>query len=279
MVKWQELKRDVIKSLTENGMKDAATEANLLFELAVGERALGKKDFLLTEEQAKVLQTALQKRISGYPMQYLLGEWAFLDFSVKVGPGVLVPRQDTEVVCEQAISLGSLMQALPAVILDLCSGSGIIALAIKKAFPLARVTAVEKEEEAFFYLRQNIKNTGIIAEQADIFTYQKELEKETVDLIISNPPYLTEDEMQHLQREVSFEPANALAGGKDGYLFYKHIIAEYFFALKKGGALVLEIGSSQKSNVILLCEKAGFSTVGCVQDYSGNDRCVWAVKE
>ena len=278
MVKWQDVRCSVIASLEENSIQDAALEADLLFELITKTKALGQKDYIFTDEQESNLYSFLEKRVAGYPIQYLFEEWHFLDFSVQVGPGVLIPRQDTEIVCEQAIFLGSKMDNTPTNIIDLCSGSGIIAITMKKAFPSANVTAVEKEESAFDYLKRNTCENNIVAKQGDVFFYQEELERERIDIIVSNPPYLTAEDMRNLQKELTHEPAEALYGGEDGLLFYKHITNAYFSCLKKGGVLVFEIGNKQKEAVISLCEQAGFAEIGSKKDYNGNNRCVWAIK-
>ena len=278
MVKWQDVRQNLIVKLEENGIQDAVLEADLLFELITKTKALRQREYIFTDEQESNLQLFLERRIAGYPIQYLFKEWQFLDFSVQVGPGVLIPRQDTEIVCEKAIFLGNKLENAPENIIDLCSGSGVIAIAMKKAFPIANVAAVEKEEDAFFYLKKNTQKYKVVAKQADVFFYQEELGRETIDIIVSNPPYLTAEDMENLQKELTYEPAEALFGGEDGLLFYKHITSAYFPCLKKGGVLVFEIGNTQKEAVVSLCEQAGFAEVGSEKDYSGNDRCVWAIK-
>lgn len=278
MVEWKNLKTKVTQLLQNAGIEDAPLEANLLFELVTGINAMGQNGYIFSDEQADKLLQAVNKRATGYPVQYMFGEWPFLDFSVKVGEGVLIPRQDTEVVCEKAIQIGNEMQTAPQKIIDLCSGSGIIAIAMKNAFPNAEVTAVEKESQALFYLKENVKDKNILVKEADVFIHQQTVKPETVDIITANPPYLTSKAMQTLQKEVFVEPAAALTGGEEGLLFYKHIVPAYKPVLKQGGALVLEIGYDQKDAVQNLCKDAGYKEVGASQDYGGNDRCVWAIK-
>ncbi len=278
MVSWKIVKAELVNMLQDAGIEDALQEANLLFEFVTGLNAVGQSAYLLSNEQIDALMQAARRRVSGYPIQYMFAEWPFLDFSVKVGEGVLIPRQDTEVVCEKAVAIGKEMQPTPKKIIDLCSGSGILAIAMKNAFPNADVTAVENSPQALFYLTENTSGKGVVVKEADVFMYQQDVMPETVDMITANPPYLTGEAMQMLQKEVFFEPTTALAGGEDGLLFYRHIIPAYKPALKQGGALVLEIGYDQKDAVMHLCKAEGYQKVEAMQDYGGNDRCVWAIK-
>ena len=277
MVTLQAARASLKQLLTAAEIQTPALEANLLLEAATGRRMEPPYEGALSEEEWGRAFSFAKKRCEGFPIQYLLGRWPFMDFELAVGPGVLIPRQDTETVCEQAIALAKKMAAPPACILDLCSGSGAIALAMKRAFPAAQVTAVELSQEALFYLRLNGEG-ALLVKQGDVFTYQSCLAAGSVQLLTANPPYLTEGEMACLQREVTFEPAMALAGGEDGLLFYRHIARAYRPALSPGGVLVFEIGALQRQAVEEICRREGYSAVGCKKDLAGNDRCVFAVR-
>jgi len=217
----------------------------------------------------------VKRRADREPLQYILGEWDFFDMTLKVGPGVLCPRADTEFVAEQAILRGPFFD-----VLDLCSGSGCIALAIARFCKGARVSAVEKSKEAFFYLQQNIDLYGegrVKGVMADAFTYQDTC-RQTYDLIISNPPYLTSREMKELSPETAAEPAMALQADDDGLAFYKHITAAYKPLLRDGGLLIFEIGYTQAEAVVALLSDSGYDNIQVMKDYGQNDRFVCGVK-
>ena len=206
---------------------------------------------VLTEEQAARLETLCQRRESREPLQYLCGRWPFLDFELAVGPGVLCPRADTEVVAEAAAQ--TLAGCAAPKVLDLCAGTGCLGLGIKRLCPTASVTCVEKSPEALHYLVCNVRTalrslpqgstedvleedeptlgSGLLgiaalppaaqAVEGDLFDYWRGLPEGGLDLIVSNPPYLTASEMEDLQPEVAKEPAMALAAGEDGLDFYR----------------------------------------------------------
>ena len=138
------------------------------------------------------------------------------------------------------------------------------------------MTCVEKSTDAWPYLTANVAGTGVQAVQDDIFTYYNRLPSGGADLIISNPPYLTAQEMGELQPEVAKEPAMALEAGEDGLVFYKAIAEHYQKALRPGGALALEIGWQQREAVTALLEANGWADIACRKDFGGNDRCVTA---
>ena len=166
--------------------------------------------------------------------------------------------------------------------LDLCAGTGCLGLGVKRFCPDAQVTCVEKSPEAFRYLEQNARTAlpgaapAVQAVQGDLFTYWQSLPEGQLDLIVSNPPYLTAEEMQHLQPEVAREPAMALEAGDDGLVFYRALAQHYRDALRPGGALVLEIGWQQRQAVMELLAGNGWADIECRRDYGGNDRCIIA---
>ena len=237
-------------------------------------------DAPLPEAQAARLESLCLRREAREPLQYLCGRWSFLDFELIVGPGVLCPRADTEVVAEAAAQTLAGVKA-PRV-LDLCAGTGCLGLGVKRFCPDAQVTCVEKSPEAFRYLEQNARTAlpgaapAVQAVQGDLFTYWQSLPEGQLDLIVSNPPYLTAEEMQHLQPEVAQEPAMALEAGDDGLVFYRALALHYRDALRPGGALVLEIGWQQRQAVMELLAGNGWADIECRRDYGGNDRCIIA---
>lgn len=291
--------------LAAAGCPDADFDARELFRLATG-RDPRLSERVLTEEQAARLETLCQRRESREPLQYLCGRWPFLDFELAVGPGVLCPRADTEVVAEAAAQ--TLAGCAAPKVLDLCAGTGCLGLGIKRLCPTASVTCVEKSPEALHYLVCNVRTalrslpqgstedvleedeptlgSGLLgiaalppaaqAVEGDLFDYWRGLPEGGLDLIVSNPPYLTASEMEDLQPEVAKEPAMALAAGEDGLDFYRALARHYQTPLRPGGTLALEIGWQQREAVCALLQAEGWTQIRCIQDLGGNDRCILA---
>lgn len=220
------------------------------------------------------LEYALEKRAGGYPLQYIIGEWEFYGYRFKVGEGLLIPRADTETLIEAVNSL----RLKSPVITDLCSGSGCIAVTLEKEISGSEVYAIEYSDKAFSYLKKNIEinNSKVHAVLGDIFDEKVILEMPLSDIIVSNPPYLTEKDMNNLQKEVHFEPEMALRGGSDGLDFYKKIVSLWKKKLKNNGYIVFEIGINQEEAVSKIFKENGFSDIKYVKDLSGIIRVVLA---
>ena len=214
------------------GVPDARFDAVQLYKFVTGRDP--RLDNGPTPGEASSLRVLGERRAAREPLQYLLGEWDFMDFTLKVGRGVLCPRADSEVVCEAAIEL--LKDAEAPVVYDLCAGTGCLGLGIARHLPGAAVTCVEKSADAW--------------------------------------PYLTAEEMAHLMPETAKEPAMALDGGADGLDFYRLLTAHYRDALRPGGWLVLEIGCAQAADVLALGAANGWVNGSCRKDYGSNDRAV-----
>lgn len=226
---------------------------------------------------SQVLQLAdlRDRRIAGEPLQYLLGEWEFYGLPFTVGEGVLIPRADTETLVDVALEL---LGDKPApVVLDLCSGSGAVAVAIAHNVPAARVTAVELSGTAFDFLTKNIARNGVLVDavQWDIYDYEP---GEPQSLITANPPYIPSGDLAGLQREVQQEPALALDGGEDGLRFYRGILERYPAFLEPGGALCVEVGFDGASDVAELFGRAGLGDVAIYNDLSGIARVVTGLR-
>lgn len=272
--------REMQKILLYNENCEPRFEANQLMQFVLGaDRLTLGPDYEMTEEAKKQLITLSLKRAEGYPLQYILGTWQFFDLDLEVGEGVLIPRADTEDVVMAAIDALK-DTACPAVI-DLCSGSGAIALAIKRFIPDASVVAVEKYDEAFAYLKRNIEKTGlmVLPVQYDVFKYDFVCEEEAFDMIISNPPYIDPRLEGKLQTEVSYEPGTALFAEDYGLRFYKFIAQYYRPALKEGGLMVFEHGYDQAKDVENILYKAKYSVVKRIVDTAGNPRGIIARKD
>lgn len=274
-------------ALAAAGIDNAAQEADWLWRSVLHtDRHLLAFGAQVPEAGAAALRALAARRARHEPLQYLLGSWPFLDFELAVGEGVLIPRADTECVALRACALLAAACAgrtAPACALDLCAGSGALALALATRCPAAHITAVELSAEALPWLRANTARVcgqfgvpPVRTVQADVFTYQAALAPASLALIVSNPPYLTAEELRALQPEVAFEPVSALDGGSDGLRFYRHLAAAYQSRLEPGGALVLEIGASQADAVRQLLRENGWRNVELENDGQGRPRCVWA---
>ncbi|MBO4867525.1 MAG: peptide chain release factor N(5)-glutamine methyltransferase [Ruminococcus sp.] len=219
------------------------------------------------------------RRESGEPLQYLLGEWEFYGIPIKVGKGVLIPRQDTETLVELAVS--KCKNSEDIVIADLCSGSGCIALAMEKYLRCREVYAVEKSEAAAGYLSENVKMNASAVKlvMGDVLDEGCAVTIPECDLIVCNPPYLTGEDMERLQREVTHEPSEALFGGEDGLDFYRAVTRIWKNRLKTGGTLIYEIGIGQEDDVMQIMVQHGFENVRCKPDPCGIMRCVIGTKK
>ncbi len=242
--------------------------------------ALRGQNCPLPEEEAQFLK-AVEERANRRPLQYILGAWNFMGLSLKVGEGVLVPREDTAVLVE---TLAAGLEGVPAPVgVDLCSGSGAVALGLCTLLPHAEITCLEFSKQAFSYLRQNLaaySRYALEAREGDVLREEtaKVFSPESLDFIASNPPYIPSKELPSLQPEVQREPALALDGGEDGLLFYRAICSLWLPCLKPGGVLAVEIGEEQGKAVEELFSSRGLKQIQIRQDWAGLDRCVAGIK-
>lgn len=222
----------------------------------------------------------IKKRISHIPVQYLVGNWNFMNHDLKVGKGVLIPRDDTEVLVKESAKF--LSDIDKPVVLDLCSGSGAIAIVLDSLVsnPDMQITAIEYSKDAYDYLKYNVKRhkKNINCLNMDIFECHDNFEDESIDAIISNPPYICSEDMEFLQPEVKFEPEMALNGGGDGMNFYRIILSKWTKKLKKGGLLGVEIGIGQLESILGMFENYNMNNIKYFKDINGVDRAVFAVK-
>lgn len=275
-----EIYKKTKQNLKEFGIEDYAFETKLILEhfLNISDAdLLSSLEFEITKEQEEQIEKAIEKRKKRYPLQYILGEWDFYKYTFKVGEGVLIPRSDTEILVETALEYLKDMEN-PQV-LDLCAGSGCIGISIAKDYPHSTVTLVEKFDDAFYYLEQNVKlnsvkNAKII--KGDVLLGDGS--DGAYDLIVSNPPYIPPNEMGIISPETNFEPETALLGGEDGMLFYKAIIENYKQSLKPDGMLCFEVGINEYEAVEKLLKDASFEKIAVIKDLNGIERVVTAIK-
>lgn len=271
-----EIYQSGLKLLENNNIENSKFEAQSLLQKAFSLDRVGfimHKTDKADENCSHNFLKFIEKRISGEPLQYILGEWSFMGFDFKVGRGVLIPRDDTEVVVNLCIDF--LENRTDKKTVDLCSGSGAIAVALDKISG-AKVTAVEIDETAFSYLETNVKenNSSVKPVMADALKICDTFADGGLDLIVSNPPYIKSADIETLQKEVRLEPRLALDGGEDGCDFYREIVNRWSRKLKKGGALAFELGEGQADAVKALMTEQGFSDFKISLDFGGVQRAI-----
>lgn len=267
---------------TQEDKQTAGLLARRLLCYATGksqEQLLQDMELYASQAVCDALDTALQKLLSGMPLAYILGQWDFYGMTLLVNENVLIPRDDTCAVTDLAIKKAVLLDSTPR-ILDLCTGSGCIGLAIAHKIKNARVTLADISREAMAVARKNISlqklQDRVACVQADALEKPKPLLGK-FDLIVSNPPYVTTQEMSELPVSVSgFEPHLALHGGQDGLDFYRNIAQNYREALKPGGYLCFEFGMGQAEAVCRILEMNGYTILECARDYNDIERAVVA---
>lgn len=243
------------------------------------EQILSDRDLYASEEICRQMEEATARVLTDEPLAYILGEWEFYGLPLYVDKNVLIPRDDTCAVAGLAIENSLRLDADPR-ILDLCTGSGCIGLAVASRVKDARVTLADVSKDALAVAKKNIVRNQLSARvsciQADA------LQKPSAflgkfDLIVSNPPYITAKEMEELPNSVStFEPHLALFGGEDGLDFYRAIAKNYAEALKPGGYLCFEFGMGQGDGVCRILEENQYTILERTRDYNDIERAVIA---
>ncbi len=272
--------RSALQVLQNSGIESAAFELDVMIEAVSGCHRLQTEQ--LSQKQKDTLEHMIARRCQREPLQYILGNWDFLSLRLYVGPGVLVPRPETEELCLLAANF--LQQCPVQTALDLCSGSGALALGLQSLCPKASIIAVELYDEAFSYLSQNCAHFKAQYAQAptpilaDVCTYHNQLTQAQFSLLVANPPYLTSAEYDHLEAELYFEPKQALFAKDNGLFFYKIIAKNYYKALISGGAVFFEIGAKQAADVQAIMNENGYQNVRIHQDLSGKARICEAHK-
>lgn len=228
----------------------------------------------LTQEQKEKYFKAIEKLSKGIPLQHITHQQEFMKMNFYVNENVLIPRPDTEILVEEVMKIAKKIKAKK--ILDLCTGSGAIAISLAKYIENSQVTATDISEEALVIAERNAKNNKVDKQIAflssDLFF---EIPEEKYDMIVSNPPYIKREIVKTLAKEVQNEPFMALDGGWDGLDFYRKIIHQADDFLKYGGYLCLEIGYDQKEDVMdLIKREEKYTNSYCKKDLYGNDRVV-----
>ncbi len=268
--------------LKKYGIENSVREAELivLHCLNMDRITLYKDNPEIPKEIELKINELLERRIKREPIQYLLGYTEFYDLKIKVGKGVLIPRPETELLAEEAIKEIKKLKSSGKSrlnILDLCTGSGCLALAIAKEFPEDFVYGTDNSEIALNYAIENaslnsIKN--VIFLRGSLFEPLSQLK---YDFIVSNPPYIKKKDLIKLQPEIKdWEPLEALNGGEDGLDYYRIIIPQAKDYLENNGILMLESGISQSQSIRKIAEKSGYSEIRLVKDYANIERILIA---
>ncbi len=278
-MKLKELLEKGSLELKMNNINEPKIKARLLMQYILNkprEYLLVHDDEVIKKDDEEKYLANIKKIIKGMPLQHITHSQEFMKMNFYVDENVLIPRQDTECLVEETIKIANKVNAKK--FLDLCTGSGIIAVSIAKYVKDSNVTALDISAKALEIAKLNSKKNEV----EDKITFVKSnlfesLGKEKYDIIVSNPPYIKKDVLKTLDNDVQNEPHIALDGGYDGLDFYRKIIAHAYEYLKYNGYLCLEIGYDQKEDVISLLEEDGkYANITCIKDLYDNDRAIIA---
>lgn len=268
------------KRLEAAGVEDFIFEAREIIKHITGLSAaqiLTSYNRKLSQFQENNLIAILHQREVRYPLQYIFTKWGFYGREFFVGPGVLVPRADTETVIEASTEY--LKDKESPKILDLCAGSGCIGITLAKEIENSKVLLVEKFQEALSYTNKNIeynKAENATAIMGDIF--EGAGADGEYDLVVSNPPYIPEEEMSIISPETKYEPETALLARDGGMEFYKAITEKYFDSIKSGGMICFEVGFNQSERVAEILKNTGFTNITVKKDLNEINRVVSGIK-
>lgn len=268
------------KDLRAAGIEAYSMEARLLVSSAAGKTmAQLMRDLPLYAAPGleETVRAMTERRLAGEPVAYITGSWEFYGVPLEVSRDVLIPRPDTEVMVEAAVKLFEGRNGRPR-ILDLCTGSGCVGIALAVQMPGARVVLVDNDHKALSLCRRNVQLNGldvrVMCIDADV-TQKPPMLLGKFDLITCNAPYIPTAEIETLDGSVKdYEPYQALDGGEDGLDIIRPVIALWKSVLKDRGTIMLEIGEGQSLEVQMLLTQAGFTHVGALRDTGGTDRII-----
>ena len=275
---YKEIYENGIDKLERVGIQDAKLDARLLLEYVCKtdhSTLFAHPDREISDQEEKTYMDLLSQREQRIPLAYILGNWDFMGLTFKVNENVLIPEQDTELLVEEALRYCEDGMR----VLDLCTGSGCIALSILKFTNDTKAVCTDISEKALSVARENAEGLGLDSRvdfiQTDLFP---EKSSSKYDLIVSNPPYIASSVIETLAPEVKdHEPRLALDGDEDGLVFYRRIVSSVPDYLFSNGYLIMEIGYDQKEAVVSLLEQdTRYHDIEVIKDYSGNDRVVRA---
>lgn len=263
--------------LKENNIENPKLKARLLLQFVLNK----KREYLiiydnknLSKAQEEKYFVEINKLLEGIPLQYITHHQEFMKMSFYVNEDVLIPRPDTEILVEEVIKISKRFKA--PMILDLCTGSGAIGVSLAKYIPNAKLYASDISSKALKIAKKNAIDNGVNKKikfiKSDLFENIKDIK---FDIIVSNPPYIREEDIDTLDDEVRKEPKLALDGGKDGLKFYREITKDAYKYLKNNAYLCYEIGYDQKIDVIEILENENkYKNIYGLKDLYGNDRVI-----
>lgn len=268
--------KEVSAILKTAGIEDAPKEAEILITetLGIDRTSLYSGRYKITEDDSRRIDSLLQRRLKREPLQYIFGHVEFLGLRFNIGRGVLIPRPETEMLAEEAIRILKSKKPSGANILDLCTGSGCIAITIARHLPESFVYGVDISEAALSYAEENallndVRNVRFL--RGDLYEPLKIGPEIRFDMIISNPPYIRSEDIKSLQPEIrDWEPLEALNGGEDGLEYYRRIIGGCRDFLMDKGEVLLEVGDSR--GVIDIARSYNMRVLSVIKDLSGIDR-------
>lgn len=232
-------------------------------------------DTALTDTEYAEFTKCIEQIIDGKPLQYITQKQEFMGIDFFVNEDVLIPQPDTEILIETVLDICKRYGKQSLRILDLCTGSGAIAISLSKILN-TQVFASDVSTKALKVAEKNnvLNNSKVEFIESNLF---EQINGEKFDIIVSNPPYIKNEEIKSLSKQVQNEPYIALAGGEDGLDFYRKIIDEAYKYINKNGYLCLEIGYDQKEDLIkLIKQNENYEYENCIKDLSNNDRCIIA---
>jgi release factor glutamine methyltransferase len=282
--------KEITRLLKQNGFDSAEKEAEMLVRrgLEITTLEMYRDNQTLDKDQIQTIEKMAERRLKREPLQYIMGHESFLGLKLLVGPGVLIPRPETEFIAELAIETvkNFTLQGMRETkssrnILDLCTGCGCLALTLAKEFPDAAVYGTDASEAALGYAQKNARLNRILNVsflKGPYFEPVKNMPSPvTFDVIVSNPPYVQTRDIEGLQPEIrDWEPRIALDGGQDGLDVYREIVPEAGRFLRKAGLIMLEVGEGQARDVAEICASTGFTRIEILLDLSGIERIVQA---
>ena len=270
------------EKLRQNDVENSDFDNRVIFENIFGldrVRLAIKGEQNAPKDEIDSFFKCIDERISGKPLQYIVGVWEFMGFDFFVGDGVLIPREETEILVKE-VQKELQNSKSEKVIFDLCSGSGCIGISIAKLCENCKVYLIEKSPLAIKYLEKNIKQYGlqnVVVINSDITRGFDFFDLPNPDIIVSNPPYIKSGEIKKLQKEVQKEPKMALDGGDDGLYFYKILAEKWAPYLCEKGMIAVEIGDEQEKDVCDIFSEV-YSIIETKQDFNEINRVVIARK-
>ena len=273
--------KEAIKKGTINLKIKVVEEPNLKARLLMQYILNKSRQYILVYDNKQLTQAQefqyfrnIEKLIKKFPLQHITHQQEFMKMTFYVDENVLIPRPDTEILVEEVIQIAKKINAKK--ILDMCTGSGAIAVSLAKYIPDSRITAVDISSKALNIAKKNAKSNQVENQitfvESNLF---ENLPKEKYDIIVSNPPYIKNEEIKTLDKEVQKEPKLALDGGIDGLDFYRAIIKQDYEYLKFNGYLCFEIGYDQKEEVMeLIKQEEKYKDTYSKKDLYGNDRII-----